>query len=51
MANTIITATATIKAAMTTVTITPITIPITHPDTRKVAAALSSTGDVGAEES
>ena len=51
MANTIITTAATIKAAMTTVTITPIMIPMTHPDTCKVAAALSSIGDVGAEES
>jgi len=49
VANTIITTAATITA-MTTVTVTPIMIPITHPDMCKVAA-LSSIGDVGAEES
>lgn len=50
MRNAVITTAATVETAMTTMTTAPIMTPITHPDMR-IAAAVSSIGEVGAEGS
>jgi len=50
MMNKILTTSATVETAMTTMTIAPIMTPITHPDTC-TAAAVSNIGEVGAEGS